>query len=296
MQLAIEAAEAQGVEHLVVNQRHAADWDLRLETCATGLDGALVVGGAEHALATITGVYVRLTSPDELPEVRGYGRRPPDPRIAARVHAFHTLLGAWLEATRCRVANRASAGGSNISKPYQAQLIASVGLDVPDTLITNDPEVVARYASSGRQVVFKSTSGIRSIVRPLDAHRMAQLHKVRALPTQFQHRVQGSDVRVHVVGDAVFATEVTSEAVDYRYAGRDGLEATFLEAELPDEVADACRRLSRELELPFCGIDLRRGPTGRYTCFEVNPSPGYSYYQSQTGQQIAAALVDWLAG
>ena len=51
-----------------------------------------------------------------------------------------------------------------------------------------------------------------------------------------------------------------------------------------------------ELDLPLCGIDLKRAVDGTFFCFEVNPSPAYSYYQDQTGQPIADALVDYLAG
>lgn len=295
MRLAVDAAARAGVDHLVVNQRDAHRWELRLVTGTTGLGGALLVSGAEHDLSTVSGVYVRLTSPEELPEVRGHGRRPPDPHVAAKALAFHTLLGMWLEGASCRIANRLSAGGSNLSKPYQAQLIAAAGLEVPDTLVTNDPSAAARYAEGDDEVVFKSVSSVRSIVRRLDGDRRRQLERVRSLPTQFQQRVPGTDVRVHVVGGTVFATEIVSEAVDYRYAGRDGHEALFRPTTLPTDVAEACRRVATALDLPFCGIDLRRRPDGGYTCFEVNPSPGYSYYQAHTGQPIAEALVAWLA-
>ena len=295
LKLAIEAAEAAGIDHLVINQRHAHLWDLRLVSGGTGLGGTLVVAGTEHDLDAVAGVYHRMTAEDDLPEVTGYGRRAADPHVAARVRAFHSLFGAWIEGTTCRVANRPSAGGSNLSKPYQAQLIAAAGLAVPDTLISNDPRVVSRYLAVNDEVVFKSISSVRSIVRKVDAGRVAQLERVRSLPTQFQRRVSGTDVRVHVVGEVVFATEIASEAVDYRYAGRDGQDAGFRAVELPEAVVAACLRLAAVLELPFCGIDLRRTPEGSYVCFEVNPSPGYSYYQSLTGQPIAAALVAWLA-
>ena len=296
LRLAIDAAARAGIDHLVVNQRDAHRWELRVVTGGSGIGGALVVGGAAHDLAAVTGVYVRMTSPEELPEVRGYGRRPPDPQVAAQVLAFHSLFAMWLEGASCRVANRLSVGGSNLSKPYQAQLIAAAGLPVPDTLVTNDPSAAARFGQDHDEVVFKSVSSVRSIVRRLDDDRRAQLERVRSLPTQFQRLIPGTDVRVHVVGEEVFATEIVSRAVDYRYAGRDGQDASFRPVDLPAEVEESCRRVAVALELPFCGIDLRRGPDGDYTCFEVNPSPGYSYYQAHTGQPIAEALVGWLSG
>ena len=72
---------------------------------------------------------------------------------------------------------------------------------------------------------------------------------------------------------------------------------TELEAfDLPAALADACRKLSRELDLPFAGIDLRIQDDGLSWCFEVNPCPGFSYYESHTGQPIAAAVANYLAG
>jgi glutathione synthase/RimK-type ligase-like ATP-grasp enzyme len=108
--------------------------------------------------------------------------------------------------------------------------------------------------------------------------------------------VPGCDVRVHVVGSEVFATRIVSAAVDYRYASREGLETELAAFDLSADLADACRRLSRELDLPFAGIDLRLQEDGDAWCFEVNPCPGFSYYESHTGQPIAAAVARYLIG
>jgi glutathione synthase/RimK-type ligase-like ATP-grasp enzyme len=64
---------------------------------------------------------------------------------------------------------------------------------------------------------------------------------------------------------------------------------------LPPEVEARCRDLSKRLRLPVAGIDLRRTPDGEWYCFEVNPSPGFTYYESKTGQPIAAAIAGLLA-
>jgi hypothetical protein len=37
------------------------------------------------------------------------------------------------------------------------------------------------------------------------------------------------------------------------------------------------------LELVVAEVDLRRTPEDDWYCFEVTPSPGFSYYQSFTG-------------
>jgi D-alanine-D-alanine ligase-like ATP-grasp enzyme len=46
--------------------------------------------------------------------------------------------------------------------------------------------------------------------------------------------------------------------------------------------------------LLVAGIDLRRTPDGRWSCFEVNPSPGFTYYQDKTGHPIDQAIAELL--
>ena len=119
---------------------------------------------------------------------------------------------------------------------------------------------------------------------------------VANLPTQFQAFVPGQNVRVHVIGREIFATAIDSDAVDYRYAGRDDEDVSMTAMELPQVVADACVSVTRELGLTMSGIDLKRTPNDEWYCFEVNPSPAYSFFQELGGQPIADALVKFLAG
>jgi glutathione synthase/RimK-type ligase-like ATP-grasp enzyme len=194
------------------------------------------------------------------------------------------------------VANRVSFTLSNFSKPYQMQTIRAAGFAVPDTLVTNDPDAVRRFRARHRKVIYKSASSVRSIVRLLDDAALRKLDAIRTLPTQFQAFIGGDNVRVHVVGTRTFAARIVSDAVDYRYAGRDGLDVDMIPFDLPDDVAGRCIDLARRLGLPFCGIDFKVSPGGEYVCFEVNPSPAYSYYQEVTGAPISDALVRYLAG
>ncbi|MFI5531093.1 RimK family alpha-L-glutamate ligase [Kitasatospora sp. NPDC051853] len=282
---AVEAARVAGHEHLVVDQARLARHDF---VCGTGLPGSVSVDGRRVGLDEVTAVYAR---PLELPAAPG-----DDLAALARAAAFHRWFTDWLDWADALVVNRPLAMESNASKPYQAQLIARTGFPVPETLVTDDPDEVREFRAEHGRVVYKSVSGIRSIVRELTPDDESRLHLVRGLPTQFQAYVPGRDVRVHVVGREVFATAVESAAVDYRYAHQDGLEAELTACRLPAEVAERSVALAAALGLPLAGIDLRRRPDGAWVCFEVNPMPAYSYYESHTGLPIAAALAALLAG
>lgn len=295
LRLAIEAAEDLGLAFALFNQREAPSCEIALSVSSHGTDGVLRLQEHDYRLAGFTGVYVRLMDSDGLPEQRPHGRRPADATQVERSRVLHQTLNDWFEIADCRIANRPSAMGSNVSKPYQAQLIAACGFLTPPTLISRSEAEVRAFRRQYGRVIYKSISSVRSIVRELTAERLSALEKLRHLPVQFQALIEGTDVRAHVAGREVFATEIASDAVDYRYAGRDGLTVAMAPVELPEEVRERCLTLSDALDLPLCGIDLKRTAGGRYVCFEVNPSPAYSYYEQETGQPIAQALVRYLA-
>lgn len=280
--LVAERATRRGTPYLFVDQRHPAGW-----TWETGGDGTLrQVRGpwSRVAGADVRAAYTRPLAP--VPQ--------DDPEGTRAGEVLAERVTAWLDVADALVVNRPRDMHSNSSKPYQAALLAGAGFTVPASVVTNDPDVVREFVSQVGAAIFKSTSGVRSVVRRVDGRRLASLDRVRALPTQFQELVEGTDVRVHVVGETVLATEVRSEAVDYRYAGRDGVDADLVPVDVPDAVAERCVRLARTLNLPLVGIDLRRTPEGDFVCFEANPMPGYSYYEANTGQPISEAILSLL--
>ena len=293
MRMVADALDELGHPYLIWNQRHIAQCRLDFELIGGAIEGVITVDGAQCSLSDITGIYVRVMDDAQLPELKHLPHDSPERQLS---RAQHEALLLWLDLTTARVANRPAANASNGSKPWQARLIEASGLRTPDTLVTNAPQSVRQFTKKHGQLIYKSASGFRSIVRTLGPDDDTRLDHIRWCPVQFQRRVPGTDIRVHVVGDEVFPTKIISTAADYRYATREGLQTELEPCELPEELANACRKLSRDLDLPFAGIDLRIQENGQAWCFEVNPCPGFSYYQSHTGQPIAAAVARYLAG
>lgn len=287
------ALDTLGEDYRVVNQRHVAHYAIDWQIASGRVDGSLRLGSENFSLADIDAAYVRLMDDRLLPELHEEPEGSPKRRHA---RAFHDALYRWIEIAPGRMVNRSDPQGSNGSKPYQAQLIARHGLRVPETLITNDPALVLAFRRKHGTLIYKSTSGVRSIVHTLDDDDLSRLEQIRWCPVQFQARVPGVDVRVHVVGDEVFPTQIVSDAVDYRYARRNGGSAELQACELSPAVATKCIALTRALGLAFAGIDLKITPSGEVFCFEVNPCPAFSFFEANTGQPIALALACYLAG
>lgn len=289
-----EALDRQGHSYVLLNQRKFATMRMTMEVAAGKTSGKLQLNGDSYSLDDFNGIYSRFMDHRQLPELRDTPADSPDWNLCRNL--FDTVT-RWAEIAPARVVNRVAPMGSNFSKPFQAQLIKQYGFEVPETLITNDPELVRAFRAKHGRIIYKSISGVRSIVQTLTDEDMERIDSIRWCPTQFQAFVEGTNVRVHTIGDKVFATAISTDATDYRYAHRQGKDYAELRAvDLSDEVAEMCVKLTAGLGLAFAGIDLKVTPKNHIYCFEVNPSPAFSYYESNTGQPIAAAVAEYLAG
>lgn len=281
------ALDRLGAPYFFLDQREAPRTEVELEV-GEEVAGVVRIGDETLDLAAVTAAYPRPYDSTKLPEVK---REGPESPLLQHVVQVDDMLMAWSEVTSALVLNRGSAGAANGSKPYQAALIQAYGLKTPETLITTDPEAVREFLARHGTIIYKSISGIRSIVSrflPKHDERLAQL---RWCPTQFQARVEGEDYRVHVIGEETFATRIVTNVDDYRYAGRqDGGMARLEPFEAPPDLVDRCQRMAHGMGLPLAGIDLRRTPEGEWYCFEVNPSPGFTYYQDACGYPMDEAV------
>ncbi len=288
------ALEELDIPFLTFNQRAFRETSLGFNITGGRVSGVLRMGECEHSLEDIEGVYVRLMNDQLLPEMQ---RERPDSPARRYCRSLHEALSQWCEIAPARVVNRSGPMASNFSKPYQMQLIRGCGFSIPETLITNDPELVRDFLGRHGKVIYKSVSGVRSVVQLLREEDLPRLESSRWCPIQFQAFVPGFNVRVHVVHRAVFATRIETQAVDYRYSNRQaGADAELRPFELPDDTGQKCVDLAAALKLPFAGVDLKITPDGEVFCFEVNPSPAFSYYESHTSQPIAMAVARYLAG
>jgi glutathione synthase/RimK-type ligase-like ATP-grasp enzyme len=283
-----------GAEYAVFDQRRFAAMDMHFTVRAGCVTGSLRIGPTSYPLEEMTGVYTRVMDDQHLPELAG---QPDDSTPRRTSRRLNETLTLWCEVAPGRVVNRSGPMASNASKPFQAQFIRAHGFMVPETLVTNDPAEALSFVREHGRVIYKSVSGVRSVVTLFDEAAAARVADIRWCPVQFQSFVDGLNVRVHVVGEEVIATGIVTDTIDYRYASRAGAAPPLLEPfTLPPAERDRCVALSRALGLDVAGIDLKRAPDGQWYCFEVNPSPAFSYYEDQTGQPISRTIARYLVG
>ncbi|MCP8352288.1 ATP-grasp domain-containing protein [Candidatus Synchoanobacter obligatus] len=182
------------------------------------------------------------------------------------------------------VINRPKDTLTNFSKLWQLQKAKDLGFTVPQTQVYANHSI---KSIRGCDYIYKSISSLRSIVDHVDGNRQHQVHE----PVVFQKDQGRCNIRVHVLGGACFAQEIVSDSVDYRYDLNVRPATRF---NLPSYLLRLCQRLAQEMNLYFSGIDFVL-MKGEYYFLEINPSPGYSYYEKQmVGSPISQMLYRYL--
>ncbi len=248
-------------------------------------------GGKHFCLCRVGAVWYR--------RIRPYGfhedLRDETSRMFAWSEANEALLGTWYSLD-CFWMNPPMADEVSQRKIRQLQLARRLGLSVPETLVTNEPDAARQFIEThgvGR-VIRKAFRNIAQA--PRETHLLSEqdlplLESVRYAPVIFQRFVPADrDLRVTVVGDEIFAAAITSEsqyAADYR----PGLgSAEVVPYELPPAVAEKLLALMRAFGLQYGAVDFRVTPDGDHVFLEVNPVGEYLFISQRTGQPIPAAI------
>lgn len=282
--------ENKGAQVRLINQRYSADMEINLEVISDGsVTGCLTDFEGVIDLCQVNSAYIR---PYETSKACGVNHF--ENPIFLQALKVDMSLASWADLSHTAVVNRPSVMAPNNSKPYQLSLISKYGFLVPDTIITTDEIAIRRFFGQYSNIIYKSVSGIRSIVSRLNEINNDSLKDVANCPTQFQEYIPGCDVRVHVVGNKVLSAEIVTTAEDYRYASRSNQSITMKPYELPRNIAEKSVKMVQGMKLYFAGIDFRRTPDGKWYCLEVNPSPGFTFFEMSTGQTIAAEVADML--
>jgi glutathione synthase/RimK-type ligase-like ATP-grasp enzyme len=253
-------------------------------------------GEGQLDLDTVRAVWWRRPGAFGLPEtVRDETHR----RLALSeaATAFHGLFAAM----DARWINPPALDAAAGHKPYQLALAQSLGLEIPQTMMTSDPEEAREFwrACDG-DVIYKQFLALPdawSETRRLgQAETEAADEAIRLAPVIFQRHVAAvADLRVTIIGDDIFAAAVDVRDLAYDVDVRLNLNARHVAHDLPDDVAQTLRALMRRLGLVYGAIDLRLTEDGRYVFLEINPAGQFLYVEQQTGQPITAALAACLA-
>lgn len=220
-------------------------------------------------------------------------------RLFAWSEANEALLGTWY-AMHAFWMNSPLADEAAQRKVHQLRLANDLGLAIPDTVITNDPDEARGFIDKcgPGNVIRKAFRNISEAPREtaLVTHEdVPLLDSVRYAPVIFQEFVPAAaDLRVTVVDGEMFPAAVYSDD-DHRVDYRRGLGSAEVRAcSLPDDVSEPLRAMMKQMDLAYGAVDFRLTPDGEYVFLEVNPAGEFLFISRRTDlpipQAIAAAL------
>ncbi len=273
---------------------------------AAGLDGGrLRVGDEQVDEREVDAVWHRRTLPARLPL-----DMDPEHRAASVAESSRVLAG-WLARLPTFHLDPPARSGSANNKQAQLEVARRVGLDVPRTLIGNDPDAVRAFAATcpgGMVTKLMSNArfyagGVESAVFTSEVREedLEDLDGLALCPMTFQEKVpKACELRVTVIGRRVFAAAVDSQAraetaLDWRRDGV-GLVDTWTRHELAPDVAAKLLAVNEALGLNYGAHDLVVTPDGRVVFLEVNPYGEWFWLEDHPGFPLSDALADVLLG
>src|SRR6266508_5223609 len=241
--------------------------------------------GVTYWISEFSGIYQRLM----LPTPSHVSKRQ-WPKVVSRFAG----LNAALQSTQIKIVNIPQSGWENMSKLLQSYLLMRKGFTVPLSLTTSIISDYQTFRQHG-ETIYKSNSGVRSIVDNVDEVEKDRLQFLENCPVLFQRRIVGKDVRIHVVDDSVFAVEIESDAVDYRYYRTKGTYSHLRACEsCAPQIAELCRSYAKERGIVLAGFDFKVDEAGNWYCLEMNPSPGFETYDHVLEGRIGKRVLEYL--
>lgn len=249
-----------------------------------------------------------------------YLRQPIEPEVGDSVEAEHeefarrevleSLRSVWRLIDDDRWLNSPKALLTATNKIEQLSAARRLGLSVPPTCVSADPGRIRDFAEKhDRRIVAKAVrhgfsrqSGVARVVptQVVTEEMLANLERYAAIPCIWQQHIEKqADLRVTVVGDHVFATAIHSQAhpetrTDWRLCDLHALDLEHARLDLPPQIEDGCRAITRSFGLRYSAIDMVLTPWGHHVFLEMNPNGQWAWIEAKTGYPIRDALIETL--
>lgn len=274
---------------------------LDAEFSRNGWDGVLRTPDREVKLNGLRSVWYRRPTRFTFPA--GLSR-------SSREHAEQEArlgLGGVLTSLPLTWVNHPQNDADNAYKPRQLAIAAQCGLDVPRTLVTNDPDAVRRFSNCVEHGIVIKTLGANVVnengerkvghTHRLDRRELDDLDGVELTAHQFQEWVpKRHDVRVIVVGRRLFAVAIETDDPDAHIDWRANYDALrYRRIDVPVGIADRIRDFMAACGLNFSALDFVVKPDGRWVFLESNSNGQYGWLEPILEWSVSDAISTLLA-
>lgn len=189
------------------------------------------------------------------------------------------------------------------NKIYQLNVAKNVGLDVPNTILTNYNTTSIKEKE---KYIVKSIDTALFYDNEIEMFAYSEIvmgslikqSELSQAPVIIQELLKDKlDIRVTVIGEKIFPVAISENGHnivgDWRKNDKDKLQ--YMSIELPSDIVSKIKSLMRTLGLKFGGVDLALS-NGKYYFIEINPTGEWGWLVHCAKVDIPQAIVDEMMG
>ncbi|WP_136667015.1 MvdC/MvdD family ATP grasp protein [Flavobacterium sp. H122] len=224
---------------------------------------------------------------------------------------IRTTLFGMLESLNCFQISKFSQYRRLDSKEEQMKIASYLGLKIPETCITNNPQEAKKFVQQRPNgVISKMQSsfaimkdGVENVVftNLVTEEDLDDIDTLQYCPMQFQEKLEKKlELRVTIVGDEAFAFAVDSQKsesakVDWRKDGN-ALIADWVPYELPLDVKEKLLQMMDVYQINYGAVDIIVTPEDEYYFLEINSAGEFFWLDRIIDGAISAQLASVLLG
>lgn len=231
--------------------------------------------------------------------------------VSSAYGEIRTTLFGMLESLNCFQISKFSQYRRLDSKEEQMKIATHLGLKVPETCITNNPQEAKRFVQQRPNgVISKMQSsfaimkdGVENVVftNLVKEEDLENIETLQFCPMQFQEKLEKKlELRITIVGNEVFTFAIDSQKsenakVDWRKEGR-SMITDWVPYELPLEIKEKLLQMMDIYQINYGAADIIVTPDDEYYFLEINSAGEFFWLDRLIDGAISEQIANVLLG
>ena len=267
------------------------DMDVDFQACLPGKSHTpeVIYDVADNSLS-IDGRLIKPKSAFVRPDVGTFMESTNETTKAAANDWFNFFIGWLLCNDDIKIFNREFYNKRRINKVHTLRLAYELGVDIPESYITNSVAHTNSLTKSGDY-----------IYKPIDYGDFTR--KLTTMPEEkypsgvfgniyiVQNMLEPPELRIFRIGDELFGFDVQAESLDYR----EQEDYLMLETGVPANLKEGIMKLTTALGLDFAALDFKFDPKKKnFMLLEVNAGPVFGGFDFSCKGRLSEAMIKYL--
>lgn len=262
------------------------DWDINTNKGGVRIDSKTYWSFEEiHSvyMRSIKGISLNLNMPDKMEEL----------------YSSNALssLRVFLQHPGIRFVNKYSAHDSHKIKPHQLRVVKELGVNIPQTLISNNIFKIDEFVNETDACIIKHVYGGEYVdkIKSVDVQKEKIFtekmeYSVFNSAYTIQQLIPGENIRTFVFDNKTISLKIDAELLDFRISKNQKISIV----DIPKEIQEQSVQLTKALGMEWTGIDWRVNNKNEFYFLEANFSPMFYVFEKESGAPLADLLVELL--